>query len=76
MDIVICCGGGAKVFGPATAAEVVVLGAGGSRGAEDAGIVGNGAVVARAGTVDAGTCCSSVCTAGGGYSFAGRSTAG
>ena len=33
----------------------VVLGAEGSRDAEDAGAVGNGAVVARVGTEDAGT---------------------
>ena len=36
MDKVICCGGGAEVLGPTTSARVVVLGAGGFRGTEDA----------------------------------------
>ena len=40
---------------PATTARVVVLGAESFGGAEDAGVVGNGAVVAGAGTEDAGT---------------------
>ena len=49
VKIMICCGGGAEVLGPA-ASIGVVLGAAGSRGAEDAGEVGNGAR-----TVDVGT---------------------
>ena len=49
-DIVICCGGGAEVLGPATFVGAMVLGAEGSGGVEDAGVVGNGA-----GTEDAGT---------------------
>ena len=39
----------------ATSTGVVVLGAEGSGGAEEAGAVGNGVVVAGAGTEDAGT---------------------
>ena len=35
VDMVICCGGGAEVLGPATSARAVVMGAGGSEGAED-----------------------------------------
>ena len=50
VDIVICCGGGAEVLGPTTFVAAVVLGAEGSKGAEDTGAVGNGA-----GTEDAGT---------------------
>ena len=50
VDIVICCGGGAEVLGPATSIRVVVLGAEGSRGAKDVGAVGNGV-----GTEDART---------------------
>ena len=46
VEIVIYCGGGAKVLGPATSVGAMVLEAGGSGGAEDAGVVGNGAVVA------------------------------
>ena len=42
VDIVICCGGGAEVLGPAISIGVVVLGAEGSGGAEDVGAVGNG----------------------------------
>ena len=55
VDIEIYCGGGAVVLGPATFAGAVVLGAEGSRGAKDAGVVGNGAVEAGARTEDAGT---------------------
>ena len=50
VDIEIYYGGGAVVLGPATSAGAVVLGVEGSRGAEDAGAVANGA-----GTEDAGT---------------------
>ena len=50
VDIVICCGGGAEVLEPTTSAGAVVLGVEGSRGAEDAGAVANGA-----GTEDTGT---------------------
>ena len=42
VDIVICCGGGAEVLGPAISIGVVVLGAEGSGRAEDVGAVGNG----------------------------------
>ena len=55
VEMVICCGGDTEVLGRATSAGAVVLGAEGSRGAEDAGAVGNGVVVAGAGTDDAGT---------------------
>ena len=41
VEIVIYCGGGAEVLGPATSVGVVLV-AEGSRGAEDAGSVGNG----------------------------------
>ena len=43
VDMEICCGGDADVLGPTD-----VVGAGGTRGAEDAGDIGNGAVTARA----------------------------
>ena len=43
------------VLGPATSKGAVVLGAEGFGGAEDAGAMGNVAVVAEAGTKDAGT---------------------
>ena len=43
------------MLSPATSAGAVVLGAEGSRGAEEAGDVGNGVMVARSGTEDAGT---------------------
>ena len=55
VEMVICCGGDAKVLGPATSAGAVVLGAEGSEGAEDAGVMGNGVVVTGAGTEDVGT---------------------
>ena len=55
MDIEIYYGSGAMVLGPTTAIGVMVLEAEGSGGAEDTGAVGNGAVVAGAGTEDAGT---------------------
>ena len=54
VEMVICCGGDAEVLGPATSAGDVVLGAGGSGGGEEAGAMGNGVVVAGAGTEDAG----------------------
>ena len=50
VDIVICCGGGVEVLGPAISTGAVVLGVKGSGGAEDAGAVGNGV-----GTEDAGS---------------------
>ena len=43
VDMEICCGGGADVLGPTD-----VVGVGGTRGAEDAGNVGNGAVTVGA----------------------------
>ena len=43
------------VLGPTTSAGAVVLGVEGSRGAEDVGVVGNGAVEAGVGTKDART---------------------
>ena len=55
VDIEIYCGGGAVVLSPATSTGAVVLGAKGFGGAEDVGAVGNGAMVAGAGTEDAGT---------------------
>ena len=54
-DIEICCDVGAMMLNPATSVEAVVLGAEGSGGAEDAGAVGNGAVVVGVSTEDAGT---------------------
>ena len=50
IDIEIYCGSGAVVLGPATSVRIVVLGAKGFRGAEDAG-----AVVVGAGIEDART---------------------
>ena len=55
VKMVICCGGDAKVLGPATFVGDFVLGPEGSGGAEDVGAMGNGVVVARAKTEDAGT---------------------
>ena len=43
------------MLGLATSAGVVILGAKGSGGAEEAGALGNGVVVAGAGTEDART---------------------
>ena len=56
VEMVICCGGDAKVLDPAISAGAVVLEAEGSGGAGEAGTVGNGVVVvgAGAGTEDAG----------------------
>ena len=42
------------VLGPRESIGAKVLGAEGSRGTEDAGIIGNGVVIARAGAEDAG----------------------
>ena len=53
VDIEICCGGGAVVLSPTTSVGVVVLGVEGSKGIEDAGAVGNGAVIAGVGTDEA-----------------------
>ena len=53
--MVICCGGDTEVISPVTSVGAVVLGAEGFGGAEDVGAVGNGVVVAGAGTEDAGT---------------------
>ena len=55
VDIEICYDGGVVMLGPATSAGAVVLGAEGFGGAEDAGAVGNEAMVAGVGTEDAGT---------------------
>ena len=55
VEMVICCGGDVEVLGPTTFAGAVVLGAEGFGGAEDAGAMGNGVVVAGAETEDAGT---------------------
>ena len=55
VDIEICCDGSVVMLGLTTSVGAVVLGAEGSRGAEDAGSVGNGAVVAGVGTEDART---------------------
>ena len=54
-DIEICCDGDVVMLGLATSEGAEVLRAEGSIGAEDVGAVGNGAVVAGAGTEDAGT---------------------
>ena len=64
------------MLSPATSVGAVVLGAGGSGGAEEVGAVGNGVVVAGDGTEDAGAYSSSVCSAGGSCSSAGRSATG
>ena len=40
VEMVICCGGDAKVLGPATSVGAVVLGVGGFGGGEEAGAVG------------------------------------
>ena len=53
--MVICYGGDTEVLSPATSIGAVVLGAEGFGGAEDEEAVGNGLVVAGAGTEDAGT---------------------
>ena len=50
VDIEICCIGGVMVLGSTTSVGVVVLGVEGFGGAEDAGVVGNGVMIARAGT--------------------------
>ena len=55
VKMVICCGGDAEMLGPVTSAGVVVLRTEGSGGAEEAGAVGNGVVVAGAGTEDVRT---------------------
>ena len=55
VDIKICYGGGAVVLGPATSIGVVVLVVKGSRGIEDAGAIGNGALIVGARGEDAGT---------------------
>ena len=57
----ICYSGGAVMLGPADSARTEGIG-----GAGDASDVGNVAVTARAGAVDAGIWGSSICTAGGG----------
>ena len=53
VDIEICYDNGAVVHGPATSVGAVVLGVEGPRGIEDAGVVGNGALIAIAGTDEA-----------------------
>ena len=55
VDIEICCGGRAMVLSPATFVGVVVLVVEGYGGTEDAGAVGNGAVIVGAGGEDART---------------------
>ena len=55
VDIEICCDGSVVMLGLVTSVGAVVLGAKGFGGVEDAGVVGNEAVVAGAGTKDAGT---------------------
>ena len=51
VEMVICLGGDAEVLGPPTSVGVVVLGAGGFGGAEEAGAMGNRVVVDGVGTV-------------------------
>ena len=55
VEMVICYGGDAEVLGLITFVGAVVLGAEGFGGAEEAGVVGDGVVVAGARTEDAGT---------------------
>ena len=55
VEMVICYGGDSELLGPITSVGAVVLGAERFGGAEEAGAVGNGVVVAGAGTEDAGT---------------------
>ena len=50
VEMVMCCGSDAEVLGPATSAGVVVLGVEGFGCVEEAGVVGNGVVVAGVGT--------------------------
>ena len=52
-DNEICCSGGAVVLGPGESEGAEVLGAEGSRGTEDASVVGNEAVIAGARAEDA-----------------------
>ena len=54
VEMVICCGGDAKVLSPSTSIGAVGLGAGGFCGGEEVGAVGNGIVVSRAETEDVG----------------------
>ena len=63
VDMDTCCSGSSDVLGPAEP-----VGARGSRGAEDAGAVGNGAVTV--GAMDGAIRGSSICIAGGGRSSA------
>ena len=65
VDIEICYGGGAVVLDLATFVGAVVLGVEGPRGTEDTGPVGNGAVIAGAGTG-----CSSIGRSTSGWSLA------
>ena len=53
-DNEICCSGSTVVLGPGESVGAEVLGAEGSRGIEDAGAAGNGAVIAGARAEDAG----------------------
>ena len=53
-DNEICCSGGAVVLGPGESVGAEVLGAEGFGGTEDAGVVGNGVVIAETGAEDAG----------------------
>ena len=55
VDIEICCDSGAMMLGLATSIGVVVLGAEGSAGVDDAGAMGNEAMAVGAGTEDVGT---------------------
>ena len=54
-DIEMCCDGDVVMLRPATSVGAEVLGAEGFGGTEDAEVVGNGEVVAGAGTEDART---------------------
>ena len=53
-DNEICCSGGVVVLGPGESVGVEVLGAEGLGGIEDAGSIGNVAVIAGTGAEDAG----------------------
>ena len=52
VDNEICCSGGVVVLGPRESVGAEVRGAEGSEGTEDAGAVGNVAVIAGAGAED------------------------
>ena len=54
VEMVICCGGDTEVLGVTTSTGAVLLGVEGSGGGEEVKAMGNGVVVAGAGTEDYG----------------------